>query len=321
MKQISIEIIHKCPNNCMHCSSCSGPDCTLMIKTENVKKLIDSAVELNTKILSISGGEPLLHPGLLSIVKYAKKKEREVYIYTSGISLNNEGQAESIDLELVKELHKSGVDKIIFDLPAINETIYNKFMGTSGYQKFVFESIRKVQSEGIFSEIHFVPTKLNVEEIPKVMEFAEKEGINMVSFLGLVPHGRTVQNINQLVLSSEESERIKQLLNNISNEKVRVGIPLQLDDCKAHCYAGRNKLCVRYDGKVFGCEAFKYIQLVDSEGNIVRPDSIYEKSLEDIFFHSEYLKLGQKFVADQMKNCRYTEKCPVQRMMRKKLGI
>lgn len=100
MKQISIEIIHKCPNNCMHCSSCSGPDCTLMIKTENVKKLIDSAVELNTKILSISGGEPLLHPGLLSIVKYAKKKEREVYIYTSGISLNNEGQAESIDLEL-----------------------------------------------------------------------------------------------------------------------------------------------------------------------------------------------------------------------------
>ena len=69
MKQISIEIIHKCPNNCMHCSSCSGPDCTLMIKTENVKKLIDSAVELNTKILSISGGEPLLHPGLLSIEK------------------------------------------------------------------------------------------------------------------------------------------------------------------------------------------------------------------------------------------------------------
>ena len=122
------------------------------------------------------------------VVKLDKQYISEWTIYTSGISLNNEGQAESIDLELVKELHKSGVDKIIFDLPAINETIYNKFMGTSGYQKFVFESIRKVQSEGIFSEIHFVPTKLNVEEIPKVMEFAEKEGINMVSFLGLVPH-------------------------------------------------------------------------------------------------------------------------------------
>ena len=267
--------------------------------------------------MSISGGEPFLHLGLLDIVQYAKDREVNVYIYTSGISLNDKGQAQSVDLKLVQKLYEAGVDKIIFDLPAIDETIYNQFMGTSGYQKFVFESIRKVQSEGIFSEIHFVPTKLNVEEIPRVMEFAEQEGIDRVSFLGLVPHGRATQNIKQLVLSNEENIRVKKLLKEISSEKMRVGIPLQLDECKAHCYAGRNKLCVRYDGKVFGCEAFKYIQLVDSEGNIVEPDSIYQKSLEDIYYRSKYLKLEQKFVADQMMNCKYTEKCPVQRMIRK----
>lgn len=321
MKQISIEIIHKCPNKCIHCSSLSGISCTLMLETEKVKQLIDSAVSLNTKIVSISGGEPFLHPGLLSIVQYAKQRGIDVYIYTSGISLNDKEQAESIDSKLVKELYKAGVDKIIFDLPAIDEEIYNKFMGTSGYQKFVFESIRKVQSEGIFSEIHFVPTKLNVEEIPKVMEFAEKEDIDMVSFLGLVPHGRAEENIAQLVLDSEENARIKKLLKEISGKRMRVGIPLQLDECQAHCYAGRNKLCVRYDGKVFGCEAFKYVELIDGEGNSVKPDSIYQKSLEDIYYHSEYLKLEQKFVVDQMMNCKYTEKCPVQRMMRKKLGI
>ena len=296
-------------------------DCTLMIETEKVKTLIDDAVSLNTKTVSISGGEPFLHPGLLSIVQYAKKRGIDVYIYTSGVSLNGKNQAESIDSKLVMELHKAGVDKIIFDLPAIDETIYNKFMGTLGYQKFVFESIRKVLREEIFTEVHFVPTKLNVEEIPKVMEFAEQEGIDMVSFLGLVPHGRAAQNIKQLLLSSEENAHIKKILREISNERMRVGIPLQLDDCKVHCYAGKNKLCVRYDGKVFGCEAFKYIQLVDGEGNVVEPDSIYQKSLGDIYYHSEYLKLEQKFVADQMMNCKYAEKCPVQRMMRKKLGI
>ena len=321
MKQISIEIIHKCPNSCMHCSSCSGPDCTMMIETEKVRELIDSAVDLNTKVLSISGGEPLLHPGLLSIVQYAKKRGREVYIYTSGISLDDRGQAQSMDLWLAKELYKCGVDKINFDLPAIDEAVYNKFMGTSGYQKYVFESIRKVQSVGIFSEIHFVPTKLNVKEIPKVMEFAEKERIDMVSFLGLVPHGRTVKNIGQLVLSSEDIGRVKQILKDISNEKVRVGIPLQSNNCKAHCYAGTNKLCVRYDGKVFGCEAFKYIQLVDGKGNLVKPDSIYQKNLKDIYINSEYLELEQKFVSDQMKNCECAEKCPVQRMMREKMRI
>lgn len=39
MKQISIEIIHKCPNKCMHCSSCSDINCTLMIQTKKVKEL------------------------------------------------------------------------------------------------------------------------------------------------------------------------------------------------------------------------------------------------------------------------------------------
>lgn len=72
-----------------------------------------------------------------------QRKEGERCIYTSGISLDDRGQAQSMDLGLAKELYKCGVDKIIFDLPAIDEAVYNKFMGTSGYQKYVFESIRK----------------------------------------------------------------------------------------------------------------------------------------------------------------------------------
>ena len=80
MKQISIEIIHKCPNKCMHCSSCSDINCTLMIQTKKVKELIDSLVTLDTKVLSISGGEPFLHLGLLDIVQYAKDREVNVYL-------------------------------------------------------------------------------------------------------------------------------------------------------------------------------------------------------------------------------------------------
>lgn len=54
MKQISIEIIHKCPNQCLHCSSCSDINCILQIDTKKVKSIIDSASNLNTEILSIS---------------------------------------------------------------------------------------------------------------------------------------------------------------------------------------------------------------------------------------------------------------------------
>ena len=321
MNQVSIEIIHKCPNKCIHCSSISDINCTLIIETRKVKELIDSIVELKTEVLSISGGEPFLHTGLLEIVRYAKEKGVTTYVYTSGVVLNDEGEAASINWELLNELHNLSVDKIIFDLPAINESVYDKFMGTKGYQGYALESIRRVQKLGIFSEIHFVPTKINVGEVDSILEFAEKAGINKVSFLGLVPHGRASQNKQELVLEKKENNELKVKLEKIASEKIRIGIPLQLDNEEYCCYAGKSKLCIRYDGKVFGCEAFKYVQLVDENNKVIIPDSIYEKSLEDIYINSEYLRYERKFVEQQMSECNCGEKCPVQRMMRKVSGL
>ena len=321
MKQISIEIIHKCPNRCLHCSSNSDINCTLKIETAEVKKIIDSASKLNTEVLSISGGEPFLHDGLLEIVHYAKSKGIKVYIYTSGVILNIAGRVDSIQQEILQQLYSVAVDKIIFDLPAINEAIYDKFMGTSGYQKFVLESINKAQNIGIYTEIHFVPTKINLDEIDSIVKFAERAGVNKVSFLGLVPHGRAANNTEELVLDADENEKLKLKLETINNNKIRIGIPLQRESSDCCCYAGKNKLCIRYDGKVFGCETFKYIQLADENNRIVKPDSIYNKSLEDIYYHSEYLKYERKFVEHQMALSGCGEKCPVQRKMRRVAGI
>lgn len=321
MKQVSIEIIHKCPNRCLHCSSYSDMNCTLKIETEKVKEVIDSISNLKTEVLSISGGEPFLHTGLLEIVRYAKEKRLTTYIYTSGVTLNASGGIESINWDILNKLKEISVDRIIFDLPAMDEHVYNQFMGTTGYQKFVFESISKTRKIGIYTEIHFVPTKINVSEVDKVLEFAEKAGVNKVSFLGLVPHGRAEQNKQELVLDKRENDKLKEKLQKLASDKIRIGIPLQLDKNEYRCYAGKSKLCIRYDGKVFGCEAFKYVQLVDDNNNDIIADSIYEASLEDIYYNSKYLEFERKFVGQQMAECNCREKCPVQRVMRKVSGL
>ena len=98
-------------------------------------------------------------------------------------------------------------------------------MGTSGYQKFVFESINKAQNIGICTEIHFVPTKINLDEIDNIVKFAERAGVNKVSFLGLVPHGRAANNTEELVLDADENEKLKLKLEAINNNKIRIGIP------------------------------------------------------------------------------------------------
>ena len=317
MKQISIEIIQKCPNKCVHCSSCSDIDKTKKISTDEVMKVVDSAALLETEVLSISGGEPFLHSGLVEIVQYAKAKGIKVYIYTSGVGLNRGHAACAIDLDKLECLKAAGTDKLIFDFPAMDEAVYNEFMGTEGHQKFALESIFRSKKSGIYTEIHFVPTKINIDQIEKVLSFAERNQIDKVSFLGLVPHGRAKENREKIYLSSQENALLKMRLHQLEGDGVRIGIPLQSVDSEYQCYAGRNKLCIRYDGKVFGCEAFKYMALLDADGKKINPDSIYCKDLTDIFNHSVYLEYERKLVEGMLGKCGCNEKCPVQKLMRK----
>lgn len=316
MKQISVEIIHKCPNNCIHCSSFSSPLCKDFIPINIIYEIIEGAKKIGTEILSISGGEPFLHKDLVLIVERAKKEGIKVYIYTSGIYLDEFGQINSLPQNVLSALKKVGVDRIIFDLPAINENVYDRFMGTKGRLKYVLKSIDLTKELGIFSEIHFVPTKINIDEIEAVISYAKKRKIDRVSFLGLVPHGRAKENALQLYLSANETSELKEKLSSIQSDFIRIGIPLQIGDVEYQCYAGIGKLCVRYDGKVFGCEAFKYVSLCDDSHNIIEPDSVYERKIDQIYKDSAYLKAEIEFIKKNMSRAGCSDKCPVQRMFR-----
>ena len=316
MKQISVEIIHKCPNKCLHCSSFSSPSCKDIIPKEIVFEIIEGAKRLGTEVLSISGGEPFLHEELVPIVKYAKKQGLTVYIYTSGIYMSDEGQVSSLSRNILCELKKVNVDKIIFDLPAVNENAYDKFMGTKGHLCHVLKSIDLTKELGMFTEIHFVPTKINVGEVDGIISYAKDKGLDCVSFLGLVPHGRAKENAVQLYLTIDETNALKEKLYAIQSGLIRIGIPLQLYEEEYQCYAGCGKLCVRYDGKVFGCEAFKYIRLYDDDNSLIEPDSVFERKIDQIYFDSRYLKAENRFIMKNMSMGGCSDKCPVQRMYR-----
>ena len=87
LKDLCFEVIQKCPNNCKFCSSNSSIDKEEIISLELFKKTIDHFIS-NGGIgeVSISGGEPFLHPNLLDMVRYCKSKGIRTVIFTSGIA-------------------------------------------------------------------------------------------------------------------------------------------------------------------------------------------------------------------------------------------
>lgn len=66
LKDLCFEVIKTCPNNCLFCSSCSSIDDATIISFDLFKQTIEHFINLGgIEEISLSGGEPLLHPTYL----------------------------------------------------------------------------------------------------------------------------------------------------------------------------------------------------------------------------------------------------------------
>lgn len=105
--EIVIEITGKCRLVCPHCT---GPR-TPHVPWEDIKKTLDEAAGLGIRVVRITGGEPLLHPDIRTILTYAKAKKLFVILNTA---------AENINPPLLKTLAMN-VDAALISLQGYDE--------------------------------------------------------------------------------------------------------------------------------------------------------------------------------------------------------
>lgn len=317
IRDISFEITQRCLNNCVHCSSCSNSQCKQYIDYATICRTVDDMPQIGVNRVCLSGGEPFLHKDLKNIVSYIKQRGMEVNIYSSGITETDE-RITSIKVDEFMDLQQLGLSKVMFNLQSYESSRYDAIMGTRGRFNIVKESIKNATRAGIYTEIHFVPMKINIDDIDGIIELAREMNVDKVSFLKLVPHGRANENKDLLVLSEEETIQLRNKLNKIKSETIRIGIPLSLDFDYEFCHAASSKLYIKFDGTVYGCEAFKYIQQLDGESKVIQPNNIFESRLLDIYNSSRYLRATQEFVKKYSCLNSKCESCPVQKYLETK---
>jgi MoaA/NifB/PqqE/SkfB family radical SAM enzyme len=87
VKDLCFEVIEKCLNNCLFCSSNSNCNKKQIIEFDDYKRVIDYFMSTGGILeLSLSGGEPFLHPDLIKMVEYAKSLGIRTVIFTSGVT-------------------------------------------------------------------------------------------------------------------------------------------------------------------------------------------------------------------------------------------
>lgn len=316
LREVSIEIIRKCPNCCLHCSSLSNKQCEEIIPFDKFKEVILDAAKLGAKTISLSGGEPFLHDRIIDMVKFVRACQLDCYIYTSGITLDHFNNPVSLPVQTLEQI--SGyATKLIFNIEAATASTYDNIMGTQNcFEKMQVSALRAADA-GLCTEAHFVPMAINIDEIDSVVLLCKKLRISRLSFLRLVLHGRAYQNSNLLALSAAKYLELKNHLKEIQSQAdlaIRIGVPLSTDTSCHNCEAATGKLNIRYDGTVFPCEVFKNYSLETSLG-CLKPDSIYCRSLFDIYNHSDYLNRVRVLVSER-KDAYKCETCIGQHLIR-----
>lgn len=277
LSELTIEIIQKCANTCLFCSSLSGKFAKHVIALEDVINVGAQAVELGLKNISISGGEPLLHPDIKNIVAGLASLGLGVSIYTTGIVFDHYGQSQTF--KEWADFEKDSV-RLIFGLHSSSDVVHDAITRNQGSFLLTKEAIICAQSQGYPVETHIVPNKINLSTLGESVEDLLSWGINKISFLRLVAQGYARIHRSSLLLDENETKILKNLFVELDNKyhdhgKIRIGIPFSgFVESPRACNAGENKLIIRYDGKVLPCEAFKDEEFNDFILGDIKNDAI-----------------------------------------------
>jgi len=312
LKEIKIELTKDCPLACTHCSSNASSGNPIQLTRETVLSIVSQAAELQVESIVLSGGEPLLWSWIRDAVSACKSHNLRCSLYSTGISLNEDGAQE------ILALAKCGLNKAIFSLYSPLEEYHEDITRKVGSFNKTVGVMRAVGKSGIKREIHFVPLKRNYKHLVKLVELARDAGIPKVSILRFVPQGRgAVLKKSREMLMHRETMELRRLIMDCRERydvKIRLGSPynIMMLNTDVDCSAAWRTLCIGPNGNVYPCDAFKNIEPCDI--GLEDPyNNILSHSLRECWERSTYLGAIRHYLTTRFgepcSNCKELKRC------------
>lgn len=179
-------LIRRCNLTCKHCYSISADkDFPGELSTKEVFAVMDDLKAFKVPVLILSGGEPLLRSDIYEISTRAKEMGFYVGLSTNGTL---------IDETNIERIASVGYDYLGISIDGLRET-HDRFRRKQGAFDASMRAIGLCRDHGIKIGMRFTLTQDNADELPALLQLAEREHIDKFYLSHLNYAGRG--NINR----------------------------------------------------------------------------------------------------------------------------
>jgi MoaA/NifB/PqqE/SkfB family radical SAM enzyme/nitroimidazol reductase NimA-like FMN-containing flavoprotein (pyridoxamine 5'-phosphate oxidase superfamily) len=221
-RALVISVTSKCNYACDACFNSALKHGKTMDK-EALSRIIRKAKAGGTRLFALSGGEPLLMPGLLEVIK----GHRDVYfqVFTNGSLITG---------DIAEGLAELGNTMILISLDG-NEAMTDDRRGKGAHEK-AFEAMHRLRSRGVVFGCNVMVTSENVQSVTSsvFVNNLVEAGAMMIWYISYRPVGDNPDF--KLLLTPEEHLKLYERIREIRNSHAIVALE-NLYDFSGGCLA------------------------------------------------------------------------------------
>ncbi len=181
-------VTQRCNLKCVHCYSHSeNKNYSSELTTEDGIRLLDNLVSFGSPVVLFSGGEPLIRPAILNLIRHATASGMRAVLSTNGTL---------IDESMAGELKDIGLSYVGISLDGLKK-VHDSFRGVEGTFERVLKAIANCKAVGLKVGLRFTINKRNYKEIDGVFNLLEQQQVPRICFYHLVYAGRGADLMNE----------------------------------------------------------------------------------------------------------------------------